>query len=100
MSMPLDIMREPIGVEYCLLLKALLTVCSRALLVVRDDLTISATEIQALDAKGLTALSRASGFAANDLRQIVASYEPGGSPAFYRFVCRHCARAKYNGDCD
>ena len=60
----------------------------------------SATEIQALDAKGLTALSRASGFAANDLRQIVTSYEPGGSPAFYRFVCRHCARAKYNGDCD
>ena len=40
MSVRLDIKREPMGVEYCLLLEALLTVCSRALLVVRDDLTI------------------------------------------------------------
>lgn len=40
MSLPLDIMREPIGEEYRLLLEALLTVCSRALLVVRDDMPI------------------------------------------------------------
>jgi len=59
-----------------------------------------AAEIRSLDEKGLVALSAESGFNIEDLREMVPCYERGGSPAFYKFVCRHCARAKYNGDCD
>jgi uncharacterized protein len=59
-----------------------------------------AEEIQALDEQGLAALSAESGFSTADLREIVSEYEAGGSPAFYKFVCRHCSRIRYNGDCD
>lgn len=57
-------------------------------------------EIQSLDDEGLTALSVESGFSIADLREIIPRYQPGGSPAFYKFVCRHCSRVRYNGDCD
>ena len=57
-------------------------------------------EIRSLDAAGLSSLSSESGFSVDDLRSIVEHYEPGGSPAFYKFVCRHCRRVRYNGDCD
>ena len=50
--------------------------------------------------RGLAALSTESGFTIEDLREIVKYYEPRGSPAFYKFVCRHCSRVKYDGDCD
>ena len=59
-----------------------------------------ADEIQALNEEGLAALSAASGFSIEDLRDIIPDYEPGGSPAFYKFICRHCSRVHYNGDCD
>ena len=59
-----------------------------------------AAELQALDEVGLGALSVTSGFDGDDLKVIIKHYEPGGSPAFYTFVCRHCARVQYNGDCD
>jgi uncharacterized protein CbrC (UPF0167 family) len=57
-------------------------------------------EIRALDEEGIAALSAESGFSIEDLKEMVSQYEPGGSPAFYKFVCRHCSRVKYNGDCD
>jgi uncharacterized protein len=57
-------------------------------------------EIRALDEPGLAALSAESGFSIADLRDIVHHYQQGGSPAFYKFVCRHCSRVSYNGDCD
>lgn len=60
----------------------------------------SRADIQALDEHGLTALSAESGFSIEDLREIIPHYEPGGSPAFYKFICRHCSQVKYNGDCD
>jgi uncharacterized protein CbrC (UPF0167 family) len=59
-----------------------------------------AQEIQALDDTGRIALSRDSGFSVNDLTEILEHYEPGGSPAFYKFVCRHCGITRYRGDCD
>ena len=59
-----------------------------------------ADEIRSLDGQGLAALSASSGFSVADLREIAHDYEPGGSPAFYKFVCRHCSRVRYNGDCD
>lgn len=30
----------------------------------------------------------------------LARYEPGGSPAIYHFVCRHCKHSKFGWDCD
>jgi uncharacterized protein CbrC (UPF0167 family) len=59
-----------------------------------------ADEIRALDEVGVAALSSESGFSVEDLREIIRHYEPGGSPAFYKFVCRHCSRVSFNGDRD
>ncbi|HMR74217.1 MAG TPA: CbrC family protein [Polyangiaceae bacterium] len=57
-------------------------------------------EIRDLDEVGMLSLSSESGFTVEDLRSIIEQYEPRGSPAFYKFVCRHCRRVRYNGDCD
>ncbi|MBM3457897.1 MAG: CbrC family protein [Armatimonadetes bacterium] len=57
-------------------------------------------EIRSLDEPGLARVSEASGFRVEDLREMVVGYEQGFSPAFYKFVCRHCARVMYNCDCD
>lgn len=57
-------------------------------------------EVRSLDAAGLQRLAEDAGFPIDDLRQILSTYEPGGSPAFYKFVCRHCSRTRFNGDCD
>lgn len=57
-----------------------------------------ANEIRTLDEQGLAALSAASGFSIADLRKIVYRYEAGGSPTFYKFLCRHCPRVHYNVD--
>ena len=34
------------------------------------------------------------------IRKLLAYYEPGGSPAFYRFACCHCGQILYAVDCD
>ena len=57
-------------------------------------------ELRGLDEDGLRQLSMDTGFLIEDLREIVAYYVPKGSPAFYKFVCRHCGKVKYAGDCD
>ena len=57
-------------------------------------------ELRGLDDAGLSSLSEESGFLVSDLRDMIKDYEPGGSPAFYKFVCRHCRRTRYCGDCD
>lgn len=57
-------------------------------------------ELQALDDAGLQRLASASGFPLDVLREQLPDYEPRGSPAFYKFVCRHCGAVHYNGDCD
>ena len=56
-------------------------------------------EILALDHDGVASLSKVTLFSVPDLRSIIKDYEPGGSPAFYKFVCRHCRRVRYGGDC-
>jgi uncharacterized protein CbrC (UPF0167 family) len=58
------------------------------------------SDMRGLDESGLASLSAESGFSVEDLRSIIRHYEPGGSPAFYKFVCRHCRGVRYNGDCD
>ena len=55
-------------------------------------------ELLNLDQDGIEALSEDSGFSLYDLPDMIKNYEPMGSPAFYKFICRHCGRIKYNGD--
>lgn len=57
-------------------------------------------ELEALDGAGLQQLASDSGFSVEVLRGVIPSYRPGGTPAFYKFVCRHCRRTRLNGDCD
>ncbi len=59
-----------------------------------------ASELQALDEAGLSRLDSTSGFAVDLLRDMIEHYEPGGSPAFYKFTCRHCGLVLYAADCD
>jgi uncharacterized protein len=35
----------------------------------------------------------------NEWRDMVRMYEPGGQPAIYLFVCRHCQTKRYHWDC-
>lgn len=57
-------------------------------------------EIRELDESGLAVLSEETLFPIDVLREVQSTYQLGGSPAFYKFVCRHCGTIKYNGDCD
>ena len=54
----------------------------------------------ALDQDGLMGLSAEAGLDFNDLVEMLKDYAPGGSPAVYHFVCRHCKAAHYNADFD
>ena len=41
-----------------------------------------------------------SGLSDENIAVIAEHYQPGGSPAFYKFVCRHCKRVVLGWDCD
>ena len=60
----------------------------------------SRDELLNLTDSSFAALVQSSGLPLNDLREIVAQYQPDSSPAFYKFICRHCSVAKYTWDCD
>ena len=51
-----------------------------------------------LDQDGIMHLSRETRFPFDVLMDIIAHYEPGGSPAFYRFKCRHCGAIHHHAD--
>jgi uncharacterized protein CbrC (UPF0167 family) len=51
-----------------------------------------------LDEAGLETLSKETEFTRDDLRDIIPHYQPGGSPAFYRFLCRHCGAIHHHAD--
>lgn len=56
-------------------------------------------ELLNLDQDGIEALCEyAEVFSIDDLRDIIAEYEPAGSPAFYKFICRHCRKVRYHVD--
>lgn len=59
-----------------------------------------ADELRSFAAQGLERLADTTGFTTGDLQEIVPQYAPGGSPAFYKFVCRHCGEVRFGGDCD
>ena len=52
-------------------------------------------DLRGMAAEGLTDLSASSGFSVERLQSFFDSYEPGGDPAFYKFVCRHCSGVLY-----
>ncbi len=60
----------------------------------------SSADIRNLGDPELAVLSKETLFPLEFLQELCPLYEPGGSPAFYKFICRHCASVKYNGDCD
>lgn len=35
-----------------------------------------------------------------ELEELILTYVPGGSPAFYKFKCLHCGKIHFNWDCD
>ena len=59
-----------------------------------------ADEIRSLDADGFERLEPAAPFEFGEAPEFLSGYEPGGSPSFYKFVCRHCAGVRYGWDCD
>lgn len=57
-------------------------------------------ELQALNDIAMEKLAKSMLLEKESLRKIVEDYQPGGSPAVYKFICRHCRRIQYNWDCD
>jgi uncharacterized protein CbrC (UPF0167 family) len=57
-------------------------------------------ELQALAGGDLMERLHAMNLEASDWDQMVKHYHPGGSPAVYKFVCRHCRKIQYSWDCD
>lgn len=39
-------------------------------------------------------------FSEEEWKEFLDNYEPGGSPAIYHFICRHCRQHKYGMDFD
>ena len=59
-----------------------------------------AKELRSLDDGGLKKLSESTDIPIDHLPEIIKYYQPKGSPAFYKFVCRHCNSIMFNYDCD
>ena len=57
-------------------------------------------ELQGLNEAGLAALAEQVHFPTDVMRAVQENYVEGGSPAFYKFKCRHCGEVKIYSDCD
>jgi uncharacterized protein len=57
-------------------------------------------DLEALDEAEREALVADWDFTGDDLDEMIESYEPGGSPAVYKFQCRHCGKKHYYMDVD
>jgi uncharacterized protein len=55
-------------------------------------------ELLDLNQDSLTNLAKDIGFTFEVLTDVILNYKPKGSPAFYRFACRHCGKIKYHCD--
>jgi uncharacterized protein len=56
-------------------------------------------ELRALDEEALREVLSDLQLTSSELRVFVKLYVPGGDPAVYKFVCRHCRRIRYGIDC-
>jgi uncharacterized protein CbrC (UPF0167 family) len=61
---------------------------------------LSREELRSLSGKALDNLLSGTGWTTADVSALSAHYQPGGSPAIYKFVCRHCREPRYYYDCD
>lgn len=58
----------------------------------------SRAEVRALNGEPLDELLTKLEWSASDWPDIAEGYEPGGDPAVYKFICRHCKRHHYGLD--
>lgn len=58
----------------------------------------SRAEVQALHGDALAETLSIWEWQETEWQGFVGHYEPGGNPAVYRFVCRHCGRRRYSLD--
>ena len=57
------------------------------------------SDLQVLDRVAVSRISEDTRFSVEDLEYFIEHYTPKGSPAFYKFRCRHCGALKFNADC-
>lgn len=58
----------------------------------------SRVELRALEGEALKGLLFEIEWSAAEWEAFVKHYEPGGNPAAYKFICRHCRRTRYDID--
>jgi uncharacterized protein len=56
-------------------------------------------EVHSLSGEALDELLCKIQWSASDWNGFVGRYAPGGDPAVYKFICRHCQRHHYGFDC-
>jgi hypothetical protein len=61
---------------------------------------VSRDELRSLSGAALDSFLASTGWTAAQLTEFAPNYQPGGSPAIYKFVCRHCKQPHYGHDCD
>jgi len=61
---------------------------------------VSRQELRSLSGPSLDRFLACTGWSAAGLAECAKHYEPGGSPAIYKFVCRHCKQPQFGYDCD
>lgn len=60
---------------------------------------LTAEELATLDAEAVEWFDSAWDMGPDFLASIAGNYQPGGDPALYKFVCRHCRRVRVGWDC-
>jgi uncharacterized protein CbrC (UPF0167 family) len=55
-------------------------------------------ELRSLVGEARDSLLSDLGLDEEDWESFVDNYEPGGDPAVYKFICRHCEKSVYNAD--
>jgi uncharacterized protein len=58
------------------------------------------SELQTLHAQAIQEIVDIGWLNSTEWPKFVKHYEKGGSPALYKFVCRHCKKVIYTMDCD
>ena len=56
--------------------------------------------LQSLTQDEIAAIAERISFPFDVLMDIIPTYQAGGSPAFYRFRCRHCSAIRHHADMD
>ena len=57
-------------------------------------------ELRSLSGAALDSFLASTGWTAAQLKEFAPNYQPGGSPAIYKFICRQCKQTHYGYDCD